>query len=71
MEVEKKSSPVVSTIQVEVAEAMEAFRIDSSQWWDNDENKAPSTGFATKSMILYDRWTTIAQYSILDLQEWS
>lgn len=31
MEVEKKSSPVVSTIQVEVAEAMEAFRIDSSQ----------------------------------------
>lgn len=31
MEVEKKSSPMVSTIQVEVAEALEAFRMDSSQ----------------------------------------
>lgn len=31
MEVEKKPSSVATTIQVEVAETMEAFRMDSTQ----------------------------------------
>jgi hypothetical protein len=31
MEVEKKSSSVATTIQVEVAETMETFRMDSTQ----------------------------------------
>ena len=31
MEVEKKSSPMVGTIQVEVAKALEVFRMDSPQ----------------------------------------
>lgn len=53
MEVEKKSSSVASTIQVEVAETMETFRMDSTQWWDNHESKTTLTGSQALTHIMW------------------
>lgn len=46
MEVEKKPPSVATTIQMEVAETMETFWMDSTQRWDNHESKATFPGFA-------------------------